>query len=136
MATVSNPGRLSKENFSKEEKADESCCKQNPGSHRSKSAYFLHENDVMYRRQKNGRQQLVVPWKLISDIIEENHAPKYVAHPGIKRSYRLICLKYWWPNMRKAIEEYIRKCDPCQKRKENREFTAPLGEVTCPKDPF
>ena len=31
--------------------------------------------------------------------------------------------------MRRSIEEYDRKCDPCQKIKENREFVAPLGEV-------
>jgi hypothetical protein len=74
----------------------------------------------MYRRRRDGGHKLVVPRKLIREIIEENHAPKYVAHPGIKRTYRLICLKYWWPNMTKAIEGYIRKCNPYQKRKENR----------------
>jgi len=31
--------------------------------------------------------------------------------------------------MRRFIEGYIKKCDSCQRRKENREFTAPLGEV-------
>ena len=31
--------------------------------------------------------------------------------------------------MRRSIEEYIRKCDPCQRRKGNREFVAPLGDV-------
>jgi hypothetical protein len=78
------------------------------------------ENDVLYRSQKNGMHQLVVPRELISDVIQENHAPKYVSHPSIKRTYRLIGVKYWWPNMRKAIEDYIRKFDLCQRRKENR----------------
>jgi len=34
------------------------------------------------------------------------------------------------------MEEYVWKCDPCQRRKENHEFTAPLGEVEEPKFPF
>jgi len=50
-------------------------------------------------------------------------------HPGVKRTDDLISLCYWWPGMRKSIAEYARKCDPCQRRKENCEFTAPLGEV-------
>jgi hypothetical protein len=37
--------------------------------------------------------------------------------------------------MRKS-EEYIQKCDPCQKRKEDREFRPPLAEVVMPTTPF
>jgi len=38
--------------------------------------------------------------------------------------------------MRKTIEQYIRRRDPCQRRKENREMIAPLGDVEEPKIPF
>jgi len=34
--------------------------------------------------------------------------------------------------MGNAIEEYVRNCDLCQRRKGNREFVAPLGEVQEP----
>jgi hypothetical protein len=61
--------------------------------------------------------------------MEENHAPVYIAHPGTKRTHVLIALQYWWPGMRKTIEEYVRSCDPSQRRKEYREFVAPLGTV-------
>jgi len=80
----------------------------------------------MYRRQQNGKHQLVVPQTLIQDVIRENHDRKYVAHPAIKRTYSLISLNYWWPKMRETIEQYIR-CDPCQRRKENREMIAHLA---------
>jgi len=55
-----------------------------------------------------------------------------VAHPGIKRTYSLISLNYWWPKTRETIEQYIRWCDPCQRRKENREMIAPLGDAEEP----
>ena len=90
----------------------------------------------MYRRQPKNRYQLVAPRVLVQDIIKMNHDPVYVAHPGMKRTYDLISLSYWWPCMRKFIDEYIRKCDPCQRRKEDREFIAPLGEVEEPTAPF
>ena len=38
--------------------------------------------------------------------------------------------------MRKSIEEYVKVCDPCQRRKEDREFVVPLGEVDEPRAPF
>jgi len=83
----------------------------------------------MYRRQQNGKHQLVVQQTLIQDAIRENHDPKYVAHSGIKRTYSLISLNYRWPKMRETIKQYIRRCDPCQIRKESREMIAPLSDV-------
>ena len=38
--------------------------------------------------------------------------------------------------MRKSIEDYVQKCDPCQKQKEKKEFVAPLGNPETPKEPF
>ena len=38
--------------------------------------------------------------------------------------------------MRRVIEDYIRKCDPCQRRKKGKIPIAPLGEVPSPKFPF
>jgi hypothetical protein len=38
--------------------------------------------------------------------------------------------------MRKTIEEYVRSCDSCQRRKESRELVAPLGDVIEPAAPF
>jgi len=71
----------------------------------------------------------MVPQSLIWEVIEENLDPVFVAHPGVKRTQDLILLCYWRPGMRRSAEECIQKCDPCQKRKEDREFRAPLAEV-------
>ena len=73
---------------------------------------------------------------MIQSVLNQNHDQKYVAHPGVKRTHDLISLCYWWPSMRKSTREYVRKCDPCQRQKENFEFTAPLAEVEESKFPF
>jgi len=70
------------------------------------------------------------------DVMRLNHDPVYVAHPGIKRTYSLIALRFWWPGMRKSIEGFVNSCDLCQWRKGSREFVAPLGEVEEPTAPF
>ena len=97
---------------------------------------FLDDEGIIYRRQSNGKHQLVVPQTLVQDVIKAHHNPPYVAHPGVKRTHSLISLSYWWPGMRRSIEEYVKGCDPCQRRKEDREFVAPLGEVDEPRAPF
>ena len=38
--------------------------------------------------------------------------------------------------MRKSIENYVKKCDSCQRRKSTGKFIAPLGEVEEPTFPF
>jgi len=88
----------------------------------------------MYRRQPNGKQP-VVPETLIQEIIRDNHDRINVAHPGIQRNYRPVSLNYWWPSMRKSIENYVKKCDSCPRRKSTRKFIAPLGEVEEPTFP-
>jgi transposase InsO family protein len=90
----------------------------------------------MYRRQRNGKHQIVVPKTLIQDVIRENHDPVYVAHPGTRRTYDLISLTYWWSGMRGSIEEYVKQCDACQRRKSIVKFRAPLGDVQEPNSPF
>ena len=89
---------------------------------------------LIYRRRSQDRHQLVVPKSLIQDVIRANHDPSY--DPGIKRTHSVIALNYWWPGMRRTIEDYVQKCDSCQRRKEDRQFTAPLGSPEVPDRPF
>jgi hypothetical protein len=72
----------------------------------------------MYRRRPYCKHQTVVPKSLVRDIIWANHDPIYIAHPGMKRTFDLFFLKFWWPGMRLSIEHYVRSCDPCQRRKD------------------
>jgi len=72
----------------------------------------------------------------MQDLMRLNHDPVYAAHPGIKGTYSLIALRYWWPGIWKSVEDFVKSCDLCQRRKGNREFVAPLGEVEEPAAPF
>jgi hypothetical protein len=54
----------------------------------------------------------------------------------MKRNLDVISLHYWWPAMQQSVERYVMSCDPCQRRKENREFVAPLGKTEEPSVPF
>ena len=136
VGTIAQGGTLDKEEVLREQAKDEFCLKQAPGTYGSRKEFFLDEDGVLYRRRSKGEQQLIVPATLVPEVIRQNHDPVYAAHPGTKRTHDLIALHFWWPGMRKAITEYVRRCDPCQKRKGNNEFVAPLGDVQAPTAPF
>jgi transposase InsO family protein len=136
VGTVTLDDNLDKENIRSEQERDEFCSKQNPGALSRNREFFRDEEGVIYKRRPQGNHQIVVPRTLIRAVIKENHNPVYVAHPGIKRTYELISLNYWWPGMRQSIQEYIQNCDSCQKRKDDHEFVAPLGEPEEPTAPF
>jgi hypothetical protein len=70
-----------------------------------------------------------VPASLVHDVIRAKHNPFYVAHPGIRTTFEVIAPNYWWPGMRASMEDYVRKFDSCQRRKEGREYVPQLGNV-------
>jgi hypothetical protein len=72
---------------------------------------------------------LVVPKGLEMEVISLNHEPIYASHPGKKRTLDLLRLHYCWPGMSKKVDQFVWKCDSCQRRKSGTEFRAPLGAV-------
>ena len=89
-----------------------------------------------YRKRKNGEPQLVVPQNLVREVVYQNHDLIFASHPGQKRTFETICLRYWWPGMRENVNEYVRHCDGCQRRKQGYEYRAPIGKVRMPSFPF
>ena len=50
-------------------------------------------------------------------IITENHASALAGHKGVTKTYNRIRHHYFWKGMKKAVEDYIRKCEDCQRKK-------------------
>jgi hypothetical protein len=112
--TVLNDKKLNREVVRGEQAKDKFCQSLNTGSYQSMREFFCDKEGLIYRRRRQGRHQLVVPTSIIQDVIRANHDPSYIAHSGINRTHSVIALNYWWPGMRKSIEDYVRKCDSCQ----------------------
>jgi hypothetical protein len=91
---------MSKELMIREQKRDAFCRQQVQNRLTANGEYFLDMDGVLYRRVEGKQPKLVVPRSLIQDVIAENHNPIFRAHPGSRRTFGLISLKYWWPKMR------------------------------------
>jgi len=122
---VPQTGGLRRVDVFREQGSDKFC----QGKHK----FFLDDEGLIYRRGLDDKHQLIVPSTLVADVIRQNHDPFYIAHLGNKRNCELLALSFWWPVKRKAVQEYIKKCDTCKRRKEVREFTTHLGEVDLPQ---
>ena len=50
-------------------------------------------------------------------IFQEAHDSPYSIHPGNTKMYMDLKERFWWPNMKRDIAEYIAKCDVCSRVK-------------------
>ena len=80
--------------------------------------------------------QIVVPQSLKLDILDKVHSHKLAAHPGVERTYDQARMKYFWRNMLKDIDKYVKNCQVCQSYKGTIPTSSPLGLFPTPKKPF
>jgi hypothetical protein len=75
MGSISEEVRLRPEEVSNGQRKDQFCVRIKPGNFSSKSEFFYDDEGLTYRRQRNGKHQLLVPRELIRRVIRENHDP-------------------------------------------------------------
>jgi hypothetical protein len=65
------------------------------------------------------------------------HDEPMAGHPGIAKTLELTTRTFWWPNMKKDIEKYIKACHECQISKPDRQpRAAPLQPHEIPSEPW
>ncbi|XP_023921857.2 uncharacterized protein LOC112033305 [Quercus suber] len=78
--------------------------------------FWLSEDKKLYKRSYSGPYLLCVRPEASEDLLEELHEGICGSHTGGRSlSHRAITQGYWWPGMQKEAQEYVRKCDQCQR---------------------
>ena len=54
-----------------------------------------------------------VPEIIRSEVISRHHNDPLARHFGIDKTRKLVGRKYYWPSLRKDVENYVRGCDVC-----------------------
>ena len=54
-----------------------------------------------------------VPEIIRSGVISCHHNDPLAGHFGIDKSKELVSPKYYWPSLKKNVENYVRGCDVC-----------------------
>ena len=58
-------------------------------------------------------------------ILQDHHDPPTMGHPGRAKTLELISRNYYWPTLRKSVDQFVRNCHVCRRTKATRH--APYG---------
>ncbi|GMF54598.1 unnamed protein product [Phytophthora fragariaefolia] len=62
----------------------------------------------------------------------EAHDTPVGGHLGREKTYSSVSLHYWWPNLHKWVDTYVRTCETCQRVKPAPHAAAPLASLPVP----
>ncbi|POW10433.1 hypothetical protein PSTT_06032 [Puccinia striiformis] len=79
-----------------------------------KSAMFFMSEDQLKRRSKPFPQVVISSPDLQKSVLNALH--EELGHRGIDETYRRIKLRFWWPNMKRTVKNWVQSCVACQKR--------------------
>ena len=78
--------------------------------------FWLFEDQKLYKRSFFGPYLLCIHPEASELLLKELYEGICGSHMGGRSlSYRAITQAYWWPNMQKEAQEYVKKCDQCQR---------------------
>lgn len=72
------------------------------------------DKNSLWHEHSTGQPRLFIPPDLRKEAFDITHN---VSHLGIKKMLRLMCTRFFWPNMRKDIQTWGRCCLICQASK-------------------
>ncbi|RXN11607.1 Retrovirus-related Pol polyprotein from transposon 412 [Labeo rohita] len=88
-------------------------------------------NEVLYRKRQDGDKvthQLVLPEELRAPVLKSLHND--MGHLGTERTLDLARTRFYWPRMATDVEQKVKKCDRCIRRKSSPEKAASLVNIT------
>ena len=79
----------------------------------SKASWFwLSEDKKLYKCYFSGPYLLCIHLEVSELLLEELHEGIYGSHTrGRSLSHKALTQGYWWLNMQKEVQEYVKKCD-------------------------
>lgn len=90
------------------------------------SNYEKDEEGYIYYVDNRGRRRLIVPQDNRRAVMGAHHDTPFGGHQGIERTTEVIKERYYWKNMDQDIEEYVKTCELCNKKRATLEEKAPV----------
>ena len=79
---------------------------------RKATRFWLSENQKLYKRSFSGLYLLCIHPEMTESLLEELHEGICGSHTGGRSlAHKAITQGYWWPNMQREAQEYVKKCD-------------------------
>ena len=79
---------------------------------RKATRFWLSENQKLYKRSFLGPYLLCIHPEMTESLLEELHEGICGSYTGGRSlAHRAITQGYWWPNMQREAQEYVKKWD-------------------------
>ncbi|XP_061097667.1 uncharacterized protein LOC133128296 [Conger conger] len=101
--------------------------------------YFKVQNNLLYRtcnRDPGELDQLLVPRSHTSKVLYLAHTHLLGAHLGREKTYERILSRFYWPGIKRAVEDYCRQCAECQLHSPRVTYRNPLIPLPIIDVPF
>ena len=72
---------------------------------------------ALHKKQHYPHYVVVVPKSLTRNIVQAMHDNPFAGHMEIARTEERIRQRFFWPGIRRSVQEYIKQCAACTKRK-------------------
>jgi hypothetical protein len=56
---------------------------------------------------------VIISKQVKKEVLKEHHNHPTTGHPGIASTYFSIRTRYWWPNMKEWVQQYVKGCGVC-----------------------
>ena len=95
-------------------------------------------NSLTGEKEASGKEgEWVADEETKATILYEYHDSPVGGHRGMNKTFREISKVYEWPNMKREIEKYVRRCKSCQTNKSLGPCSrAPMEITTTARRPF
>lgn len=81
---------------------------------------FILQQDILYKIQpgENRHYKIALPESLLPRVLQDFHcSPLQGGHFNSVKTYKKISERFYLKNLRKHVEQFVKICDSCQKRK-------------------
>lgn len=101
--------------------------------------YFSVKKGLLYRNVKEGEEmisQLLVPRSHVSKVLYLAHSHALGAHLGMEKTYERVTSRFYWPGVKREVEDYCRQCAECQLHSPKVTYRNPLIPLPIIDVPF
>ena len=97
---------------------------------------YILENNILFRKTTS-RITLVIPTAMKETVLRMCHNDMGGGHLGFKKTWPKLRDRFYWPNMYKDTEDWIKSCVECAKRKSPKQITKiEMHPIESPDTPF
>jgi transposase InsO family protein len=94
----------------------------------NKEMFFLDAEGILRNiHKKQGDNRLVVPRQFVQEVLSMCHDLPASGHQATSRTYARVKEKYYWYDMSRATEQFVKSCTRCiRHKKANRKAKCPM----------